>query len=420
MRSWTRLLLDWMSTRRSVTDVSSSKTCSVTSSWPISMRWSSGNLVRHESRRIDLMLSRSKPSSIVNLAVRARVVDVRPSISPTVVRNVQFSGAATGSSASSGRVNVPTGRVLMSIKSYEKTTSPSSTTSDTGTSTEGPSVVSFAAKAKVRIYNRRLRTEGVDRRTLGAQNSPAERGENADDEADDHEHGGGWSPHKRPALAYRPTPGRRPQAADLHLCQPGAPEDVAKRGVLAGSFLGATLVTALLAIVPLYESSIAAIDLLFTFRQAPTVSVDLLASRSTTDYRTVEAIAASNRVDEQQSEIALWYPTVSERILSREFRFIPPDTPDWVRAAEQWRADIVTWRATIAGIIGEPDPSLLGDPQVLAVMVDDDPEALGPEAAAALAAVEEVPLFPTPPYPATPQEPTESRFISAPGHRGCH
>ncbi len=108
----------------------------------------------------------------------------------------------------------------------------------------------------------------------------------------------------------------------------------AKRGMLVGSFLGATLVVALLAIVPLYESSIAAIDLLFTFRQAPAVSVDLRASGPTQPYDPVASAAASAAVVEQLRSVEPWYVSAEERTLSRELFVIPPDTPDWLGLAE--------------------------------------------------------------------------------------
>ena len=58
----------------------------------------------------------------------------------------------------------------------------------------------------------------------------------------------------------------------------------ARRGMLLGSFLGATLVIALLAVLPLYEASVSAIDLLFTFRQAPDSTVDLSAALTMNEY----------------------------------------------------------------------------------------------------------------------------------------
>ncbi len=39
---------------------------------------------------------------------------------------------------------------------------------------------------------------------------------------------------------------------------------LAKRGILIGSFLGATLVIALLVVVPLYQDSVKAVDLRFS------------------------------------------------------------------------------------------------------------------------------------------------------------
>ena len=136
--------------------------------------------------------------------------------------------------------------------------------------------------------------------------------------------------------------------------------------MLLGSFLGATLVTALLVVLPLYESSVSAVDLLFTFRQAPDASVNLQAVSSTTAYTPVGAVAARNAVAEAASPISNWYPTIEERTLSREYLFIPLDIPDWLGRAEEWRQ---------------------------AGGVDSDERA---------------------PYPTPPQEATQTRFITAP------
>ena len=194
----------------------------------------------------------------------------------------------------------------------------------------------------------------------------------------------------------------------------------AKRGMLFGSWLGATLVVALLVIVPLYESSIAAVDLLFTFRQAPAVEVDLRASATTNQYRAEEAAAARVAVADAQAEIATWYPTNTERTLSREFRFIPPGPPaDWFARAEDWRAGALSWREEVARLlseastIGDWDAADLGDPTVFAAALAR-PESLPEELAAAAQQVGEFPELDTPPYPQPPQEPTVTRILTAP------
>ena len=112
----------------------------------------------------------------------------------------------------------------------------------------------------------------------------------------------------------------------------------ARKLMLVGSFLGATLVTALLVILPLYEASVSAVDLLFTFRQAPDESVDLVAVATTTDFS--ESFAQANRaaVAQAAGPILAWYPSTVERTLSREFVVIPPTNPDWLQLATDWRA----------------------------------------------------------------------------------
>ncbi|MCH7584795.1 MAG: ABC transporter permease [Acidobacteria bacterium] len=140
----------------------------------------------------------------------------------------------------------------------------------------------------------------------------------------------------------------------------------ARRMMLLGSFLGATLVTALLVVLPLYEASVSAVDLLFTFRQAPDASVNLQAISSTTAYTPAGADAARGAVAASAAPIAAWYPTIEERTLSREYLFVPLGNPDWLGLAEEWR------RA-------------------------------GGEASGETA-----------PYPSPPQEATQTRFITAP------
>ena len=136
--------------------------------------------------------------------------------------------------------------------------------------------------------------------------------------------------------------------------------------MLLGSFLGATLVTALLVVLPLYEASVSAVDLLFTFRQAPDASVNMQAVSSTTAYSPGGAEAARGAVASAALPIGTWYPTIEERILSREYVFVPLGFPDWLARAEEWRE---------AGGV---------DSEVVA------------------------------PYPTPPREATQTRFITAP------
>ncbi|MBT8207103.1 MAG: ABC transporter permease [Acidimicrobiia bacterium] len=154
-----------------------------------------------------------------------------------------------------------------------------------------------------------------------------------------------------------------------------------KKGILLGSFLGATLVIALLAIVPLYEDSVAAVDLLFSVRSAADDEVDLTSTTSSLDYS--GTWAASNRalVNENRNGLETWYPTMTERIQSREFLFIPiQGAVDWVGLAEQWQIDL---EAAIARN-----------------------EALGPD--------EEPEPLPNPPYPRPPQEASTARIVTSP------
>jgi hypothetical protein len=111
----------------------------------------------------------------------------------------------------------------------------------------------------------------------------------------------------------------------------------ARRGMLLGSFLGATLVIALLAVLPLYEASVSAIDLLFTFRQAPDTTVDLTAALSMNEYSTNEADDGRAAIVDASAALKTWYPTLEERTLSREFLLIPLAFPGWLQQAEVWR-----------------------------------------------------------------------------------
>lgn len=182
----------------------------------------------------------------------------------------------------------------------------------------------------------------------------------------------------------------------------------AKRGILVGSFLGATLVTSLLVIVPLYESSIAAIDLLFTFRQAPAAQVDVRAAANHVPYS--PEIAADNQVlvDSARQKVEVWFPDAVERSQSREVVFIPLNTPvDKVAAAEAWREDAIDWltqATSIAGIEEDPTELLLG--WLAGSFLP--PEVTAPEI---IEAIGDVPL---PPYPTPAPEATVARVFTAP------
>ncbi|NND04129.1 MAG: hypothetical protein HKN91_15215, partial [Acidimicrobiia bacterium] len=147
-----------------------------------------------------------------------------------------------------------------------------------------------------------------------------------------------------------------------------------KRGILVGSLLGATLVTALLTIVPLYEASVQAVDLVFTVRGATSDTVDVASFVNYNDY--LAGVADGNRqiVNDKADELlAKWYPERLERTQSREFIVIPLSV-DWYGQAEAWRT-------------------------ALREAVD---EGLDPEE------------WPNPPYPTPPREPTIARIFTSP------
>ncbi|HUG75158.1 MAG TPA: hypothetical protein VMM81_05735, partial [Acidimicrobiia bacterium] len=133
----------------------------------------------------------------------------------------------------------------------------------------------------------------------------------------------------------------------------------ARKLMLVGSFLGATLVTALLVILPLYEASVQAIDLLFTFRQAPASSVDLSAAHTQNQFRYSDTEATRERLEQTAAPLAEWYPEIRERIIAQEFRVIPSDFPDWFAVAGEWRDAIRTdtldeWLQSPNGQYGSP------------------------------------------------------------------
>ncbi|MGB9359260.1 MAG: ABC transporter permease [Acidimicrobiia bacterium] len=148
----------------------------------------------------------------------------------------------------------------------------------------------------------------------------------------------------------------------------------AKKGILIGSLLGATLVMALLVVVPLYESSVQAVDLRFTMKGAVADEVDMTAFSNMNDYS--RALGTSNRtiVNEAHEQwIVPWYPTIEERSQTREYAVIP--VGDWFEQADAWQ-----------------------------------------EETAALAAAGEVPIeeWPPPPYPRPPREATQVRIFTTP------
>ena len=113
----------------------------------------------------------------------------------------------------------------------------------------------------------------------------------------------------------------------------------AKRGILIGSLLGATLVIALLVVVPLYQDSVKAVDLRFSLQSALAEEVDLIAFTQTTSYTDGEAKSNRELITElHETEVIRWYPTKTERLQSREFFVIPIEGAiDWVARGEEWK-----------------------------------------------------------------------------------
>ncbi len=181
----------------------------------------------------------------------------------------------------------------------------------------------------------------------------------------------------------------------------------AKRGMLIGLLLGATLVIALLVIVPLYEGSIASVDLKFTFRQAPAASVDITASQSTTEYDATWAAEGRGTVNRNRTVLADFYPAGFERVLSRELFFIPLEVPDWVSIADAWRAQVDDWRVLVAGAL---DVDVAATPTATDIIAGTIP----PEVS--LLAVQDSALAPPPPtWPSHPRpnDATVSRFVTS-------
>lgn len=152
----------------------------------------------------------------------------------------------------------------------------------------------------------------------------------------------------------------------------------AKKGILFGSLLGATLVIALLVVVPLYEASVQAVDLKFSIDNALEEETEAVAFAPQNEYTSSEA--DFNRdvvVGAGQTWLQPWYPTVEERSQSREFAIIPSG-PD---AAIDFIARGEAWKELVAATLDEG-----GDPNEL----------------------------PGPPYPTPPREALQVRIFTSP------
>ncbi|GMQ94103.1 MAG: hypothetical protein BMS9Abin12_1587 [Acidimicrobiia bacterium] len=134
----------------------------------------------------------------------------------------------------------------------------------------------------------------------------------------------------------------------------------AKKGILFGSLLGATLVIALLVVVPLYEASVQAVDLKFSVDNALEDETSISAFSMTNSYSS--DAAESNRLivaEARETWLQPWYPIDEERSQTREFIVIPSggDAPnDFIELGEQWKED------TEAFLEEDGDPTEVSSP----------------------------------------------------------
>lgn len=156
----------------------------------------------------------------------------------------------------------------------------------------------------------------------------------------------------------------------------------ARRGILAGSLLGATLVTALLVVVPLYQDSVKAIDLRFSVQSTPAGDMDLTVLVRSLNYSGATSAADRELISNvRQTHVAKWYPTAVERLQTREFVVIPAEaTPDWIARGEAWKAQV----AEIETANARPAPGVEPEP------------------------------IPPPPYPQPPREALQVRMFASP------
>lgn len=177
----------------------------------------------------------------------------------------------------------------------------------------------------------------------------------------------------------------------------------AKKGILFGSLLGATLVIALLVVVPLYEASVQAVDLQFTIDNALAEETDVTAFSNQNAYA-ASAGEFSRAVvgDARQTWLQPWYPINEERTQTREFAVIPsgPDAAiDYLALAEGWRELVCAVVAGGSGL-GEELPNFC-----------DQFESLDTVDTGGITDPEELP---TAPYPRPPQEALQVRIFTSP------
>ena len=177
----------------------------------------------------------------------------------------------------------------------------------------------------------------------------------------------------------------------------------AKKGILFGSVLGATLVIALLVVVPLYEASVQAVDLEFSIDNA--LDEETAATAFSTQAAYTTATADFNRdivLGAQQTWLQPWYPTHEERTQTREFVIIPsgPDEfVDFLQLAEDWRLQFC---AVLEAGRGAMDTL----PTFCNAFDDLDQADTG--------GVTDPEEMPQPPYPQPPREPIQVRVFTSP------
>jgi hypothetical protein len=177
----------------------------------------------------------------------------------------------------------------------------------------------------------------------------------------------------------------------------------AKKGILFGSLLGATLVIALLVVVPLYEASVQAVDLKFSIDNALDEETDVTAFSTINSYSASTSEFNRGVVGEsQQTWLQPWYPTNEERSQTREFAIIPsgPDAViDSLAVAEDWRELVCAVLASNTGL-GDELPNFCDQFDSLDALDTGgitDPEEL-----------------PGAPYPRPPQEALQVRIFTSP------
>ncbi len=177
----------------------------------------------------------------------------------------------------------------------------------------------------------------------------------------------------------------------------------AKKGILFGSLLGATLVIALLVVVPLYEASVQAVDLSFSIENALQEETDATAFSTQNAY--AGSTAQFNRqvvTDAQQTWLQPWYPDQEERTQTREFLVIPSGADaaiDFIANAEGWR-ELACAVITQYGSLIDPVPSYCS--------AFDDLESYD------TGGITSVDDLPTPPYPRPPREALQVRLFTSP------